>query len=826
MSVPAKRYEGAEPYIFISYSHADSGCVLGIVAAMQKRGYRVWWDENITAGEQWTAALANEIADCEIFMPFISQTFADSEYCMQEVRHAKGEKRNIVPVKLDLERTQYPKELKFLLENAQGFSMSSFSTVEAFAARLDAEPLFQRCRAETPQMFAQLAEIVTQSRPTAPLAQVVTRNRPAAPSGAFVGREDKIQAIEDAFRGGQTAVVLYGMGGIGKSEICRKLFWEYAHGAGTRLAGRIGWAMWRGTPKETFYGQFRNIREENAEIHWQQARTYLETLGRDLLMFLDNADTLTETDAAELTQLGCRFLITSRKRPGRLFAVPAGTLTPEQCRILYRRALYEDDACTDAAPDAALDEILRLAAYHTLSVQLLAKTQWAAGLESAEMLSQLRESGFDLRGEDIAYLHNPEQKQNIEEEAAFIDHMSRVFDLSQLRSDADALRALQGMSLLASNTPTPVRDVKKWLDLPNLNGLNRAVKLGWLNDALENGVRKVSIHPVIAAVTRNKVMPDKTFIDAVAGRLNDDMIVGSMGIFTTKLLTLGHAVALERAVPLLCTSNYGRMLTQMGCLLCQQADYDNALVYMKKGAEIDEETLGVEHRSTATAYNNIGSVYWNQGNYAKALEYYQKAFGIRKQTLGTEHPDTAASYGNIGSVYWAQSNYAKALEYYREALRIHEKTLGTEHPDTAASYNNVGSIYDKQGNYAKALKYHRKALRIYEKTLKTEHPDIATSYNNIGNVYWNQGDYDKALEYAQKALRIYETTLGMEHPDTANSYHIVGAAYFKQSNYGEALKWLGKSFAIRLKVLGVEHPLTKSTQEWLDKTKRRLSSEE
>ena len=517
MSVQAERYEGAEPYVFISYSHADSERVLAIVAAMEKRGYRIWYDAGINAGQQWTETLANKIAGCELFLLFASVSYIASfapdsmrPFCRLEFLHAQKTRRQMIPVRLD--ETAFPNELNFLIGNPQQIRPAADETAEAFAARLDAEPLFQCCRAETTQTPAPLAEIVTQSRP-------------AAPSGAFVGREDKIQTIEDAFRNGQTAVVLYGMGGIGKSEICRKLFWEYAHGAGTRLAGRIGWAMWRGTPKETFYGQFRDIREENAEIHWQQARAYLETLGRDLLMFLDNADTLTETDAAELTQLGCRFLITSRKRPGRLFAVPAGTLTPEQCRILYRRALYEDDACTDAAPDAALDEILRLAAYHTLSVQLLAKTQWAAGLESAEMLSQLRESGFDLSGEDIAYLHNPEQKQNIEEEAAFIDHMSRVFDLSQLRSDADALRALQGMSLLAPNTPIPVRDVKKWLDLPNLNGLNRAVKLGWLNDAMENGVRKVSIHPVIAAVVRHNVIPEAEFLDAVKGKLFDEMVI-------------------------------------------------------------------------------------------------------------------------------------------------------------------------------------------------------------------------------------------------------------------------------------------------------------
>ena len=562
---------------------------------------------------------------------------------------------------------------------------------------------------------------------------------PAAPSGAFVGREDKIQAIEDAFRDGQTAVVLYGMGGIGKSEICRKLFWEYAHGAGTRLAGRIGWAMWRGTPKETFYGQFRDIREENAEIHWQQARAYLETLGRDLLMFLDNADTLTETGAAELTQLGCRFLITSRKRPGRLFAVPAGTLAQEQCRILYRRALYEDDACIDASPDAALDEILRLAAYHTLSVQLLAKTQWAAGLESAEMLSQLRESGFDLSGEDIVYLHNPEQKQNIEEEAAFIDHMSRVFDLSQLRSDADALRALQGMSLLAPNTPIPVRDVKKWLDLPNLNGLNRAVKLGWLNDALENGVRKVSIHPVIAAVVRHNDMPNEALIDALVGQLWKDMIPDATEVFAIKLPILEHSVALDKVMGTLRTENYGAMLYNIGCFLYYQGEYEKELAYLHRASEI-VMAVDSKYPKASTVYNNIAGAYYAQSDYISALEWFKKALKISENTTNYKHSSVAITSERVSFTY---EDHDIALNWLKKAVKIQEKDMGIEHPDVATTYNHIGAVYAQKGDYAIALDWLKKALQIQENALEADHPGIATTYHNIGVVYFMQGDYAK-----------------------------------------------------------------------------------
>ena len=651
-------YEGEGRYIFVSYSHADSGRVLGIVAAMEKRGYRVWYDEHIQAGKQWTAELADRIAGCEIFMPFISRAFADSEYCMQEVRHAKGEKRNLVPIKLDLNREQYPKELKFLLGNAQGFSADSFPTPEAFAARLDNASLFERCRPVA-----------------APLAEIVTRSRPAAPSAEFVGREDILRDIEDIFHEEKSAVVvLHGVGGIGKSEICRKLFQRYREEAGTR----IGWAMWRGTLRETFYGQFPDIADENIDAHWRAAQNYMRTLGESLLMFVDNADDISDEDEARLTSLGCRFVITSRKaeHSGRVHAVAAGRLALDECRTLYRRAYVN---CR--ADDATLNDIIKLAGRHTLAVRLLAKTQRAAHLSAAALLDKLRESGFNLAGK-ITYRHTPEQDNTADERGVFIEHMSHIFELSRLR-DMDALRVLQGMSLLAPNTPIAFETLETWLALDGFDAVNFAIETGWLEETPDGD--GVLIHAVIAAVVRREAMPEETYIDAVAGRLRLDMIPEETEVFTNRVPVLEHAIALDKAVGGLHTENYGLMLEQMGYLLNQQADYRNALLYLKKGAEIEAETLGEEHRETATAYNNIAGVYRARGDYASALEWYQKALRIRERVLGTDHPDTAATYHNIGTNYCEQGDYKTALQWLEKALAVRLKVLGKKHPLTKST---------------------------------------------------------------------------------------------------------------------------------------------
>ena len=796
------------PCIFISYSHKDSGRVFPVLDAMRKCGYRVCYDGMIPAGEPWTKFLAEHISDCAVFLPFLSAAFLVSGQCLKEVRFMDSTEKLVVPVWLEkLDRDSVPGEVVFLLNKAQELRLNDFPDAAEFAKHLLREPNFQPCR-----------DVETVSA----RAELVTNERPVSASASFVGRADILRDIEAALRDGETIVNLYGMGGIGKSEICRKLF----HDRADALSKYVGWLTWRDTLQNTLYAQFRDIREDNAERYLNLAREYVRQKGPELLIFLDNADDMNGTQAAELTRLGCRFLVTSRRQQERFRTFHAGALPPEECRILYRRALRRDGTLSDASPDTTLDEILRLAAYHTLTVELLAKTQRAAGLDAQELLDKLRESGFDLTGveEEIEYDHRPESGGDGDGYRTFIKHMTVIFDLSRLR--ANALRALQGMSLFAPNEYIPVKTVKKWLDLPNLNGLNRATDAGWLNEPLD-GTRAVSIHPVMVAVVRHNAPPDADYVNAVAGQLWEAMRYEYTEVFVTRLPILKHAIALYRMTRCmnLQTEYYAGMLHQIGYLNYYQGNYESALEWFQKALRIRERILGTGHPDTASTYHNIADVYWAQGNYNSALNWYQKALCIRERVLGTDHPDTTTAYNDIAVVYYELRDYDSALEWFQKALRIREHILGTEHPYTATTYHNIGQIYHEQGNYDSALKWCQKALRIRERVLGTEHPDTATTYNSIALIYDAQGDYDSALEWFQKALRIFERILGTEHPSTATIYHNIGTLYFEQGDFREAVSWLEKALAIRMKVLGLEHPNTKKTQARLDDAQERMTQE-
>jgi CHAT domain-containing protein len=101
------------------------------------------------------------------------------------------------------------------------------------------------------------------------------------------------------------------------------------------------------------------------------------------------------------------------------------------------------------------------------------------------------------------------------------------------------------------------------------------------------------------------------------------------------------------------------------------------------------------------------------GDYPKALNYLKKSLAIREKVLGKEHTSTATSYNNIGSIYESMGDYPKALNYYKKDLAIVEKVLGKNHTDTATSYNNIGLLYESKKQYDKAYKYAKKSYDTF-----------------------------------------------------------------------------------------------------------------
>ncbi|CAF4122903.1 unnamed protein product [Rotaria sp. Silwood2] len=245
----------------------------------------------------------------------------------------------------------------------------------------------------------------------------------------------------------------------------------------------------------------------------------------------------------------------------------------------------------------------------------------------------------------------------------------------------------------------------------------------------------------------------------------------------------------------------------LGSVMDNQGDYENAIWYYEQALEVWQKTLPLNDSNLIVSYNNIGGVYKNMGEYSKALSFYEKACEICEKMLPANDPDLAISYNNMGGVYDNMGEYSKALSFYEKACEIFKKTHPANHPEVATSFNNVGLVYSNIGEYSKALSFYEKALDICQKTLPSNHPSLAISYGNIGTMYMNMGEYSKALSSYEQVVAIQQNALSANHPSLATSYNNIGGVYQKMGEYSKALSFYDKALEIRQNTLSPNHPL-------------------
>ena len=94
--IPA--YEGNEPYIFVSYAHKDSASIFRIIEMLNKRGYRVWYDEGIEPGSEWPEYIANHLLRADVVMAFLTPRSVKSVNCRREINFALSKDKPVLTI--------------------------------------------------------------------------------------------------------------------------------------------------------------------------------------------------------------------------------------------------------------------------------------------------------------------------------------------------------------------------------------------------------------------------------------------------------------------------------------------------------------------------------------------------------------------------------------------------------------------------------------------------------------------------------------------------------------------------------------------------------
>ena len=130
-------YEGDQPYIFISYAHANAPAVMEVVQALSDRGCRVWYDEGIEVGSEWPEYIAQHLAASGLMIAFLSNAYMRSDNCRREMHYALT--KRIPTVNIFLEDTQMTPGMEMQIGNR--FALMKHTMSEAvFYDKLFAAP--------------------------------------------------------------------------------------------------------------------------------------------------------------------------------------------------------------------------------------------------------------------------------------------------------------------------------------------------------------------------------------------------------------------------------------------------------------------------------------------------------------------------------------------------------------------------------------------------------------------------------------------------------------------------------------------------------------
>lgn len=128
-------YEGKDPYIFISYKHADKNLISPLVKRLYDEGLNIWCDNGLEYGTDYDDIIDHKIANCSLFVIFITKRVIEkasdrNEYMKKELDVANATNKKILPIFLD--DVQLIGKYRIHLTGKHSLSKSNYKDDEEF----------------------------------------------------------------------------------------------------------------------------------------------------------------------------------------------------------------------------------------------------------------------------------------------------------------------------------------------------------------------------------------------------------------------------------------------------------------------------------------------------------------------------------------------------------------------------------------------------------------------------------------------------------------------------------------------------------------------
>ena len=685
----------------------------------------------------------------------------------------------------------------------------------------------------------------------------LTNSLPKTQPGEIIGRKEDLKVLHDLLYNDQRIVVINGFGGIGKTTLARayisEYYEDYMH------------IVWITQVSENIINDFINaegllqnleIKAANPEpqqLFSEVIRKLKSITERPNLLVIDNAEqSLKQYKDLLPSQPNWHLLVTSREEITGFHRKIIDFLSEEQSIQLFQK-FYTHHKLTDAN----IKELVKSVDYHTLAIEILAKT---AQLQRYDAVTLQQAIEKDM----VAHVEVSHELGEVKRVATYLANVLNISELGEvevwlMKQFACLPPEFHSYTLLNElllNEQSLYKDSivetynkisqKGWLQynalidsykmprivigivkkqmaiiIANVKALIKNITLKLqVDQAKDNSVDKFLWIPFGKSILDNFSEDTSEEISALQNNLA--AVLQELGDYAGAKALLEKALASTER-------NYGkdhpsttRLYSNLASVLTDLADYEGARALLKKALASDEKNFGRDHPSTAISYSNLAGVLQDLGDYEGARILLEKSLASNEKNFGNDHPSTARSYSNLALVLQDLGDYEGARVLLEKALASNEKIFGKDDPSIALRYSNLALVLRDLGDYEGAKVLLEKTLASNEKNFGKDHPSTTRSYSNLALVLQDLKDYEGARVLLEKALASNEKNFGEGHPSTARSYSNLATVLIDLGDYESALELSAKALAIVRKTLHEGHPNIETAENVYESIKEKM----
>lgn len=682
-------------------------------------------------------------------------------------------------------------------------------------------------------------------------------NPPIITSDICFGRNDDIKNTFDLLYKSKKIIIVNGIGGIGKTTMCKSIYKKVTDNPSQFLFNHIGWIDYKDNIIDSFLASFflELIPQEYSRA--DKFRYLLEWINahaenKNILLIIDNVDKMIkdDKDMNKVISLNCHIIVTSRFRILEKCVYSLDCLSLTSCTKLFLKYYEFKYAQKENEIIDTLPQIINLCGYHTMTIELLAKSSNIQRITLNAILKVLRESNFDLTQFTSKVTTNWD---NMENEKSLGEHICKLFSIFSLSESEQEL--LFKLSLLACDKIS-IEKIKYILSEKQYDVLNTIANKGWITKDNDNIIMHRIIKFALNRINKKRKLNNYMYI---VNNISSLLIWKESYLEVADLISHGEEV--YNSFKGLNSYQLYELCTNISTYYLYYGNLQKSINYLHKASEI-LELIPEKKKELSECYKKIGAQYQELGMLEKAFEFHKKCLKIRKQLYPQVSFERSECYAHIGFYFQEKGKYNKALCNAKKAYNIRVKLYGKNSSITALSYNNLSLLYYYMYDFQKALKMinlsvkireeeYRKcikqsdknkidqkeldiaqsksirglileklkcfeesyqdqecALQIREKRLNKKHIITGTSYSRMAMImcYAKKNLLNKALEYSEIAIEIFEKNVGINSIDTGIAYQAKARVLYELKSYNASIEFYKKGMTQLKKAYGENHP--------------------